>query len=423
MEVIKDIPHILFDFILVTVFSLIIGLSQRRLHNLPDHLSHTFGTDRTFTFIGILGFILYILNPSGVYLFAGGGVVITAYLAIHYYFNILKYEDHGLTTILIALITYCIGPLLLTQPRWLVMLIIVTVLILTEMKESFLQISQKFNKDEFLTLGKFLIIAGVILPIVPDEPIFKGLDLTPYKIWLAVVVVSTISYISYLLRKFVFPKASIILSGVLGGLYSSTATTIILARKCKEENNSRNQYIAAILFATAMMYLRILVLILIFNSGIFLRVYPYFIILFFATLLVGTGVLFFRNKKIQSEETGPGNDKNPLEFKVALVFTALYIVFSFLTFYVITYYGTTGLHALSYIVGLSDIDPFLINLFQGKFTVTATTVAVSTFQAMFSNNLLKMVYACFFTRRKDWLMIIISFMIILVINFIFVWLV
>jgi uncharacterized membrane protein (DUF4010 family) len=364
-----------------------------------------------------------VLSPGNLLIFLVGGVILSFYMGINYFFNIRNFSDHGITTVLIALITYCIAPLIITQPLWLVVLIIVTVLIFTEMKESFLHISQKFGKDEFLNLAKFLIIAGVILPIVPDEPVFKNFALTPYKIWLAVVVVSTISYLSYLLKKFVFKKGSIILSGILGGLYSSTATTIILAKKSRNDPASRNQYIAAIIFATALMYLRILVLIFIFNRDLFLLVYLYFIILFVVTLLVGTGILLHRNKQYTTTDTELTEEKNPLEFKVALIFTALFVAFTFITSFVVNHYGTMGLNVLSYLVGLTDIDPFLINLFQGKDSVGLAVIAAATLQAIISNNVLKMVYACFFSGKKNLVYIIAGFMVVIILNLVFVFIV
>ncbi|MGA3015354.1 MAG: DUF4010 domain-containing protein [Bacteroidales bacterium] len=420
MELIKTIPKDLITFLLVTVFSLLIGLSQKILHS-QKQLEHTFGTDRTFTFIGILGFILFRILPGNPALFIGGGLVLSIFFGINYAFNIHRHEDHGMTTIVIALITYCIGPLLLTQPQWLVMLIIVTLLILTELKESFTEISRRFDKNEILTLGKFLIIAGVILPIVPDEPIFKDLTLTPYKIWLAVVVVSSISYLSYLLKKYVFKQGSIILAGILGGLYSSTATTIILARKIRKDPESANQYIAAIIFATAMMYIRILVLIVIFNADLFNRVYIYFLILTGVSLLTGLVILLYHNKEYKTQNTELTADKNPLEFKVAILFAVLFVAFTFLTWFVLDRFGRPGLNVLSFLVGLTDIDPFLINLFQGKSAIALNVIAVATLQAVASNNILKLVYACFFSLKKSWVYLISGFSVIILLNFIFIW--
>ncbi len=423
MDLLHNIPKNLTDFLLVTVFSLLIGLSQRRLHGQAHDTDRTFGTDRTFTFIGILGFILYMLEPVNFYLFIGGGFILTVIIAISYFYHIRNFNDYGITTVLVAFITYCLGPLWATQPYWLVLLVVVVVLIVTELKESFTHISEKFDRNEFITLAKFLVIAGVILPMVPDQPFMPGLNLTPYKIWLAVVVISTISYTSYLLRKFVFKQASIIVSGILGGLYSSTATTIILAKKSAKDPDNRNQYVAGIIFALAMMYLRILILIFIFSQELFFHLWLFFIIMFLISTSIGLFTLFYKNKNIHASGSSPLTDKNPLEFKVAMIFTGLYIAFSFLTYFVLNRYGTSGLNVLSWLVGLTDIDPFLINLFQGQYKITGDGLAKATFQAIISNNILKLAYALFFGEKTSRKFLLFGFIIIIVVNIIFVWIV
>ncbi|MFZ4521309.1 MAG: MgtC/SapB family protein [Bacteroidales bacterium] len=413
MEIIGTIPPNLVNFILVTLFSLLIGLSQRRIHTMANEVSHTFGTDRTFTFIGILGFILYLLDGSSPVLFMGGGLVLAMVMGISYFYHIRDLKDFGATTIFVALITYCLGPLILTQPLWMVLLIVVTVLILTELKETFATISQKFDRYEFITLAKFFIIAGVILPVLPDGPFIKGLSLTPYKIWLAIVVISSISYCSYLLRKFIFPNASIILSGILGGLYSSTATTIILAKKSRSEPQHLQQYMAGIIFATAVMYLRILILIFIFSQPLFMDVWLCFLGLFLLTVIIGLVVLLYRNRMVSTPGLELPADRNPLEFKVSLIFATLYVAFTFITYEVLTKYGTPGLNWLSCLVGMTDIDPFLINLFQGKYGVPLNAVIIATLQAIVSNNVLKMVYGSFFAAKSARVYLIPGFLLII----------
>lgn len=418
-ELFSGIPKTLVDFILVTVFALLIGLSQRRIHSLAHESDRTVGTDRTFTFIGIFGFILYILDPAGYHLFLGGGLALAGILAIYYFAHIRDFKDYGGTTVFVAMITYCLGPVVVSEPRWMSLLLVVTVLIFTELKETFGILSEKFDRYEFITLAKFLVIAGVILPIVPDQPIFPNISLTPYKIWLAVVVISTISYVSYLLKKFVFKDAGIVLSAILGGLYSSTATTIILARKSKEEPQHLKQYMAGIIFATAMMYLRILVLILIFNALLFNVVWPWFITLFALSSGIGLFILLFRRDSTTVQTYTLPTDKNPLEFKVALIFTSLYIAFTLITFGVLNRFGTPGLNILSFIVGITDIDPFLISLFQGKFSVSADQIAIATLQAVISNNFLKMVYGCFFAGKKGSVYLLSGFLLIIAATILF----
>jgi uncharacterized membrane protein (DUF4010 family) len=364
----------------------------------------------------MLGFILYLLDPMNFHLFAGGGIVLGMIMGISYYFHIRDLQDYGATTMVVALITYCIGPLIILQPPWMVLLIIVTVLILTELKETFSSISGKFDRYEFITLAKFLIIAGIVLPVLPDEPILHGMNLTPYRIWLAVVVISTISYTSYLIKKFLFPQAGVILSGILGGLYSSTATTILLARKSAGDPGNVKQYMAGIIFSIGMMYLRILLLILFFNRTLFASVWYWFIILFLVTMLSGFAILLFRRKATATGEHELPADKNPLEFKMALVFTAMYIALSMITFGVLDRFGVPGLSVLSCIVGLTDIDPFLISLFQGKFGVTADNILMATFQAIVSNNVLKLAYALIFAPKNARIFLVPCFLLIIAIT-------
>jgi uncharacterized membrane protein (DUF4010 family) len=414
-HIIELIPKELISFVVVALFSLLIGLSQRRVHPVSDD-TRLFGTDRTFTFIGILGFILYVISPTNLWLFGGGGLVLTVFFAINYFFKISRFTDFGLTTIVIALITYCLAPLVMTQPPWLYMLVIVVVLVFAEMKGTFSNLSDKFEKEEFITLAKFLIIAGVILPIVPDEPFVSFLNLTPYRIWLAVVVISSISYLSYLLKKFVFKSSGIIVSGILGGLYSSTATTFVLARKSKEQMELRHHYSAGILLATSMMYLRILLLIGIFNLQLFLASWWVFVVMFLVSLGVGILTLLIHKVKGPHPVVTGQKDKNPLEFRVALIFTLLYVGFTFITYYTITAFGETGLIILSFVVGVTDIDPFLLNLFQGKFDVGISLITAATLQAIISNNVLKMIYGMFLGGKSIRIPLLIGFLIIIAVN-------
>ncbi|HOY30839.1 MAG TPA: DUF4010 domain-containing protein [Bacteroidales bacterium] len=418
MEYIFDIiPRQLVDFLFVTVFSLLIGLSQRKLHPASED-PRLFGTDRTFTFIGILGYILYIIDPEFLYLYLGGGLVILVMLAVNYYQKIIQFKDFGLTTIIIAFITYCLAPLVITQPPWLYILVVVTVLILTELKETFTTFSKQIEKEEFIILAKFLIIAGIVLPIFPNKPIVPFLNITPYNIWFAVVVISTISYLSYILKKYVFKRSGIIISGILGGLYSSTATTLILAKKSREGLMLKNNYASAIILATAMMYLRIAVLMLIFNPVLFTNNLVYFLIMFVVTTATGVAVYYHQRKEEESAAITTIKDKNPLEFKVALLFMVLFVAFSFLTYYAVTYFGSMGLNILSLVVGVTDIDPFLISVFQGRFNVDIDIISRVSFQAIISNNVLKLAYAMFFSGKHIRRPLLVCFSVIILVNII-----
>lgn len=401
-KVFQYLPQDFVNFILVALFSLLIGLAQRRMNLGKESDTTVFGTDRTFTFIGILGFVLYILDPADYSLFAGGGLVLGLLLATNYYAKQIKHNVYGVTKIIIALITYCIAPVVYTQPSWLYITLVVTVLLLTEMKDTLTGIAERMKGDEMVTVAKFLAISGIILPMLPDKNIINGISLTPYTIWFATVVVSGISYLSYILRKYVFRESGIMVSGILGGLYSSTATISVLAGKCKTAPaNELNEYVSAMLMAVSMMFVRFLILIFIFSREAFASVYPYLLVMSISTIAVSLYIHFRWEKKKISLSDENDDTSNPLEFKVALIFATLFVVFTILTHYTLLYAGNAGLNILSFFAGLSDITPFILNLL-GNNDIGSDVVVTCSMQAMVSNILVNMLYAFFFSgRRKE----------------------
>ena len=195
MHFLETISPDFINFILVTLLSLLIGLEQRR-HHLEDPPETLYGTDRTYTFTGILGFILYIISPDNLFPFLGGWLAVLTLLGILYWKRIVTKKRYGITSMIVLLITYCLGPLLYIKPMWLTILLVTTILILIELKPQFRTLTSRFGDDEFIILAKFMIIAGIILPLLPHKIISPEIPISPYKILLAVVVISGISYLS-----------------------------------------------------------------------------------------------------------------------------------------------------------------------------------------------------------------------------------
>lgn len=402
MQLFNQIPEVFFNFVITLLLSLLIGFEQRKRvdHNDDDEQRAVFGTDRSFAFIGVLGFVLYILEPKNMVPFTAGGVIIALYFAIYYYLKIVQFKSYGLTSIIAALITYTLGPLVITQPKWLTILIAVSVLILVERKASFERLSTKIDIGEFLTLGKFLIIAAVVLPITPREPKIPYINISPYDAWFTIVIVSSVSYVSYILHRYVFPRSGVLISGILGGLYSSTATTMVLSRRAKDIKPVSNEYASSIIAATGMMYLRVLILMFIFNYRIFSFLAPYVIGLMLITLITSAIVYLLKKPQANKTENIEQIYSNPLELKIAMLFAVLFILFSLITYYVIQNYGNYGLNILSYIIGFTDIDPFLLNLFQGNYSIGIDTVSKAVLQAIASNNILKAGYTYIFADKS-----------------------
>jgi uncharacterized membrane protein (DUF4010 family) len=284
--------------------------------------------------------------------------------------------------------------LVFTQPIWLVLSFIVALLLIAELKSNLIILSKKTSEEDFITLAKFIALAGIILPLLPEGNISAQIPVSPYQLWLAIVVVSGISYCSYLLKKFVFPDSGVMLTGILGGLYSSTATTIIIARK-EKLGEAGPKAVSAIMIANGMMYLRILFLSFIFNAQIAIMLTIPFIGMFLVTLVLSK---ISRTKiQHQSSEQDPvmnvESNRNPLEFRTAAIFGGLFVVFALVTDFVLKNYGSGGITGLAFVVGVTDIDPFLLNLLQPKTGIEQITIVLAIINATNSNNLLKMIYA------------------------------
>jgi len=411
-----DISPDLINLALVIIFSLIIGLELRQ-HYLDIEAGDLFGTDRTHVFIGLLGYILWIISPNKQLMYILGGLALSVLIGIYYWHKITKQDQFGVTTLIVSMITYSLPALIYTQKLWISFAVVSLVLVFTELKGFFRKLTTQFNEDEFINLAKFLLISGIILPLLSHDIISEKIPVSPFKIWVSVVAISGISYISYLVKKFIFPEKGALITGILGGLYSSTATTIVLSKKSKKEEIPARKTVAAIITATGMMYIRIWVLSFIFNEKLAFEFAPAFVILTVVSFLIAWIIYNFDKEKnpvkIHTEES-----KNPLELKTAIFFAFLFVIFSVLTQFVVEHYGDKGLQILSLIIGITDVDPFLLSLFSGKYQTSLDIIAQATLIAVASNNIMKMIYAVILGSSKIKKTVITGFSIIILLNII-----
>jgi len=142
------------------------------------------------------------------------------------------------------------------------------------------------------------------------------------------------------------------------------------------------------------MYIRIFLLALFLNKVIAIHLAPSFGVFIVVSVAMAVFFLKFHSKADKGPAVSGTVDahNNPLEFKTAFVFAALFIFFAFITGYIKTNYGTGGINVLSFVVGVTDIDPFILSLFQSKWNVENVFFVAAVINAASSNNLLKMVY-------------------------------
>ncbi len=385
----------LINLIVTVAFSFLIGLEIKtyRIQYHDDSTKYFFGSARTFTFVGMLGFIFYKIDLS-MYLAVMLGLSLL--YALFYYQKLLNHKQ-SILLYLVMLIVYGFGPLSIKFPIWMTSLVFVLVVFILNAKNSIHRFTQDFNPYEFEILGKMVLLSAVILPLLPNKEVIPYIPISPFKIWLAVVVVSGISYGGYIAQKYFFPNKGYFLTGIIGGTYSSTATTVVLARKANK--TGRNPVIeAAIIVATSVMYIRLIVVAVIFNFSIAKSIALPFAVLSLAGVVIS---LFFLYSKKKRDVNSEFVDSNPLELGTAFVFAALFIIMMILTKYITNEYGSLGLKIFSFVAGFTDVDPFVLSLVTGKYVISSKEIIEAIMVAAGSNNLLKAAYALWFGGWKN----------------------
>jgi uncharacterized membrane protein (DUF4010 family) len=346
------------------------------------------GGIRTFPMLALAGASAYVLEPHGGLIFSVGLAVLGLWL-FAYYRTGPDNEPRDFVVPVCNVLVYLLGALAVTQPPWVVVAVTVAATMLLAGRKRLHELAQTVPIDEIFTAGQFLLLVGVALPLLPDVPITGLPDLTPHRILLAVVAVSTLSFASYLLTRYVRPKGATLLAALLGGLYSSTATTVVLARQSRR--GATPDASTGIVLATAFMYLRLLTIVAIFNAALAATLAVPLLALFVAG--AAAAAIVYRLTTAGTTSDAPLDaPTNPLQLGAAVLFAALFVAITAITAYARAHFGRTGLDVVAAIVGFTDIDPFVLSVAQGNIAARPELADAILISAA-SNNVLKAIYA------------------------------
>ena len=400
--------------------ALLLGLSFFLGLAFEDYFAHTDerrpGGIRTFPMLALAGGVLYLFDPVHFIPFTGGLFVLGAWLLVYYRAHVSEHlgehvgEDNenneiniGLVVPILNTLAFLLGAVALALPPWVGVTMTVSAVLLLTGRKQLHGLAQRLEIKEIVTAGEFLILTGIVLPLLPDHPVTALTTITPRQVWLALVVVCTFSYISYLAQRYWAAAAGGLWMAALGGLYSSTATTVVLARQAKADPALRRQAQAGITLATAIMYLRILAVVAIFNLALARHLALPLAGLSLAAFVICAWQYWYLKSPSEDGKAPMAVpiSKNPLELGPALIFATLFIVTSVVSSRATAAFGAAGIYSLAAIVGISDIDPFVLNLAQGGTTsVTMTALTAAILIAASSNNVLKALYAACFAGGK-----------------------
>ena len=269
--------------LLVLFLSFLIGL-EREEHRAGSE-GYSFGGVRTFPLIGLIGYSVALLSAGQIMPVILGFAVVAAFLLVSYRHKLAGSGLAGMTSEMSALTTYLVGALVHREQLWIATTLAIASMLLLELKDALEGLSKRIAPQETLTFTKFLLLTAVVLPVLPNQA-FGPFAINPYKSWLVVVAVSSVSYGSYLIQKLTKGQGGVILAAVLGGAYSSTVTTVVLAKRAARENRP-HLFSGGTLMASGVMYLRLAGLVTLFNPALMKTLGLPFLSLAAAGMLVG----------------------------------------------------------------------------------------------------------------------------------------
>ncbi len=381
---------------------------------------------RTFTLIAILGVLAGFLSRDyqNPFILPVLGVALTSLLVAANFIKIKVFTnpDVGQTTEVAALLMFAIGAYLVMGDRVLGIVIGVSMSVLLYVKERLHGFINRLQEKDLSAIMTFAGISLVVLPILPNKTYGPYNVLNPQNIWLMITLIVGLSVLGYFIYKFVGKKLGIISNGVLGGLISSTATTVSYARKTVDTASISKMAAFVITVASAISLARVMVEIgVVIPEKLPVILLP-LMVEFVVMALICMGMFYSINKD-SKDDTMP-EPENPAEFKSALVFGLLYGAILLAVAFANEEFGDDALYIVAIISGLTDVDAITLSLSQ---LIKIDALNVSTgwkliLLASLSNLVFKGVMAGILGTKQLAKWIALSFGIAIIVGIFLIWL-
>ena len=387
--------QLLYQIAVALGIGLLVGLQREYAYSQysgDDNHQGLFAGTRTFALLGLMGWLAAFSAETIQFpaLFAAILIPILTLIIVAYVIS-SRQGDIGMTTEVSAAITFLIGALCFWQYITLAIALGVVTMVLLSLKLELQQFATRLSQDDIVATLKFAVITAIILPILPTTPLgpppFDVLNLR--NIWLMVVLISGISFLGYMLVKFVGARQGIVLSGMLGGLVSSTAVTLTSAQRSHTQPALGAAYAASVVAAWIVMFGRVLVEVAVINPALLSYVWLPLSVAGGGGLLYAL-LLFLRNRS--SAEVSDLTVSNPFELRPAVQFALLYAAILLIVNIARSYFGDAGLYYSSLLSGLVDVDAITLSmadLSRPGGSLDMTTAARAIVLAAMSNTFVK----------------------------------
>jgi uncharacterized membrane protein (DUF4010 family) len=328
---------------------LLVGLQRERVEPAVAGI-------RTFALITLFGAVAARLGMVfGGWIVVAGLVVVAAFVITG---NLLRTEkDPGTTTELAAVLMYGIGVWVVVGSMAVAVVLTGVVALLLHLREPLHKLAGRISEKDIRAIMQLVLIALVILPLLPDATFGPYGVLNPFQIWWMVVLIVGLSLLGYVAYKLFGARAGAALAGVLGGLVSSTATTVSYARRSKEEPESSRLAALVVMIASAVVFGRVLFEIAVVAWGSFAELAPPIAVMLGLAAVLSAAVWIVDRKK----EAEPPEHENPAELKAAILFGIIYAVVILAVAWAKERFGTAGLYAVAGLSGLTDVDALTLS--------------------------------------------------------------
>jgi uncharacterized membrane protein (DUF4010 family) len=341
----------------------LIGLQREYSYGGPEE--EIFAGVRTFALIALLGATAALISdelasPWG---FVGMVIPMGALVVMAHLISAWQQGGAGLTTEVATLLAFSAGALCYWEYLALGAAVGVATTVLLSLKPEMHAFAQQITREDVYATLKFAVITVIVLPVLPNRGFGPPpLDvLNPYQIWLMVVLISGISFLGYVMIKVVGPRRGISLTGVLGGIVSSTPVTLSFAQRSQEEEGLGRSFALAIIVAWSMTFVRVLVEVATINRALFSALWPPLVAASAVGLAYGGYLYLSQRPPEEAEEVA---FSNPFELGAALKFGLLFAVVLLISKAASLYAGNVGVYLSSFISGLPDADAVTLSMAQ-----------------------------------------------------------
>jgi uncharacterized membrane protein (DUF4010 family) len=352
-------PTLYFRFGVALFVGILVGLQREYAFDMRD--KEIFAGTRTFALMAVTGCAAAMvadLTDSPLPFF-GTLLIIGAFLAFTHYVDAQR-GAVGLTTEVAAMLTVLTGGLIYLGEVLLAVAIGVAMAVLLSIKVEAQRFVQHLNREDVVAALQFAVITAIILPLVPNEtfgpPPFDVLN--PFTIWLLVVLISGISFIGYVLNKVLGASRGIGLTGLVGGLASSTAVTLTFAQRSKEQGKLVRPLALGIVLASTVMFVRVLV-----EAGV---VNPSLLTLLWIPIIASIAVGLAYSLYLYLSQRGQMEEdvvlSNPFDLRMAIKFGLAFTVIFLVARAAQIYLGDAGIYISSILSGLVGVDAIVLSL-------------------------------------------------------------